>query len=100
MNYILKDKQPVFEPDIVKWGMWISDHENKRVAFDTIEGVEVSTVFLGTDHNFFGKPPILFETMIFGGEHNEYQEIYKTWVGAEAGHARAIKMVKAALHAG
>jgi hypothetical protein len=41
-----------------------------RVAFERVrEGVEVSTVFLGVDHNFFGVGgPILFETMIFGGD--------------------------------
>ena len=46
----------------------------------------VSTVFLGLDHAFDGGTPLLFETMIFGGEHDEYQERYATWDEAEAGH--------------
>lgn len=55
--------------------------------------VRVSTIFLGTNHAFFGGTPILFETMIFGGEHDEYQERYATWEEAEAGHQRAIDLV-------
>lgn len=34
-----------------------------------------------------------FETMIFGGEHDQYQERYSTWDEAEAGHKRAIELV-------
>lgn len=53
----------------------------------TIGDIYVSTVFLGLDHSFgsFGEcKPVLFETMIFGGEHDQYQE----------GHKRALEMVK------
>jgi hypothetical protein len=31
--------------------------------------------------------------MIFGGEHNEYQERYSTWEEAEEGHKRAVAMI-------
>jgi hypothetical protein len=33
----------------------------------------VSTVFLGTNHSFGFEPPLLFETMIFGGRFDDYQ---------------------------
>lgn len=55
-------------------------------------GVHVSTVFLGLDHAMFGGPPVLFETMIFGGEHDEYQERYQTYESAQEGHWRAVLM--------
>ena len=57
--------------------------------------VMVSTVFLGIDHNLNGGPPILFETMVFGGPHNEYQERYATWDQAEKDHDRVVEALKA-----
>jgi hypothetical protein len=41
--------------------------ENQRVAYDKLDnGVEVSTVWLGLDHNWIeGRRPLIFETMLF-----------------------------------
>jgi len=68
--------------------------ENRRVAKDTIGDVDISTVFLGINHGFTERVPILFETMVFGGEHNEYCQRYATWQEAEEGHKRTVKMVQ------
>lgn len=92
-NYILKGKIPVLEPDIIKWAQWY-EKANRHVKNDMLPGdIHVSTVFLAIDHSYFGGTPQLFETMIFGGEHNEYCERYATWEEAEAGHQRAIELV-------
>jgi hypothetical protein len=48
--------------------------------------VEVSTVWLGIDHAWLGGPPILFETMVFGGRWHQWQWRYGTEVEARAGH--------------
>ena len=56
--------------------------------------MSVSTVFLGLDHSFGGGTPILFETMIFGGEYDDYQERYHTLEEAQVGHEKAISLVK------
>lgn len=40
-------------------------------------------------------PPIVFETMIFGGANDEYQERCSTWEEAEAMHKRACKLAEA-----
>jgi hypothetical protein len=63
-NYILKDGVPIRTPDILTWGRWYeSADEERRVARDEIDGVLVSTVFLGLDHSFeMGGPPVLWET--------------------------------------
>ena len=53
----------------------------------------VSTVFLGLDHGF-GGVPMLFETMIFGGKHDMFQERYTSLQEAEEGHALALELVK------
>ena len=91
-RYILDGRMPVPEPDLIRWAVWYEDPDDRRVAKDERDGVQVSTVFLGLDHGWGDGPPILFETMIFGGPHNKYQERYATWEEAEAGHARAVKM--------
>jgi len=94
MNYILKDKVPVKEPDILKWAKWIGERDNTIVIQTNLPGdILVSTVFLGIDHAFGDTEPILFETMVFGGEHSDYQERYHTWEEAEAGHQEAIDMI-------
>lgn len=92
-NYTLDGKTPVAEPDILVWAKWF-EKADRSVKKTKLPGfIEVSTVFLGNDHSFFGGPPMLFETMIFGGEHDGYQERYSTWEDAEAGHQRAIELV-------
>jgi hypothetical protein len=62
-----------------------------RVERTAIGDVTVSTVWLGLDHSFDGGPPLIFETMIFGGEHDQYQERYSTLEEARAGHERAVE---------
>lgn len=87
---------PVPCSDSDEWAKMHEDVDRRRVARDAVGDVEVSTVFLGIDHNWGGGPPLLFETMIFGGKHDEYQERYSTRAEAIAGHARALEMVKQA----
>jgi len=39
-------------------------------------------------------PPDLFETMIFGGEYDNYQKRYKTYEEALEGHENTLKMIQ------
>ncbi len=89
-KYILEGKKPKLVEDMVEWGIWF-ESAKRHVAETTLpNGVSVSTVFLGLDHSFGDGEPILFETMIFGGKHGDYQERYSTWEEAEAGHKKAL----------
>ena len=98
MKYILdNDENPVLEPDILKWGEWY-ETADRQVADTKIDGVRISTVFLGIDHAFGSGDPVLYETMIFGGEHNEYQERCGNKVAAIGMHDRAVAMVHDAEH--
>lgn len=55
--------------------------------------VWVSTVWLGIDHSFGTPgPPIIFETMIFGGPHDQEQWRYSTEAAALAGHDQAVAL--------
>lgn len=76
--------------DLLAWAKWF-ECANRHVAKDEKKGVRVSTVFLGLNHGF-GDAPLWFETMIFGGAHDQFQERYSTWEEAESGHARAKKL--------
>jgi len=42
-----------------------------------------------------GGPPILFETMIFGGEHDMWQDRYATIEQARRGHQRVVENLRA-----
>lgn len=96
-NYILdEDNDPVREDDIVKWAEWMEGNRARIVDSTHIGSWRVSTVFLGTDHSFVeGEPPVLFETMVFGGPLDGEQERYYTWDLAEAGHRKMVEKVKA-----
>lgn len=92
--WILKDKTPTKIEDVLEWGIWFEKAENRRVAFDKIGEAEISTVFLGLDHGFSDdRPPVLFETMVFGGEFDGEQERYYTWEQAEEGHKKWVERV-------
>lgn len=73
---------------------WAKRYEDRKsgdwwIVGKTIVGdAQVSTVWLGMDHNYGrGGPPMIFESMIFGGEHAEDMERYSTWEEATDGHA-------------
>jgi hypothetical protein len=90
--YILEGQTPVACDNWSEWGNFMESGD--RFLFKTgNEDIEVSTVFLGSDHNYWEGPPILFETMVFGGEYNNQQERYYTWEEAEAGHKKWVKVV-------
>ena len=94
-KYILDaNGQPIECDDIHEWARWFEKDENRRVALDEVGDVRVSTIFLGLALSWGGEPPLLWETMIFGGEHGEYQERYSTREAALEGHARALALVK------
>lgn len=95
VNYILDPVgNPQPESDLIRWAEWMQS-QDRKVKVDKIGKVRVSTVFLGIDHNFsrFG-PPILWETMIFGGPHDQYQERYTSLKAAKTGHEKAVTLAK------
>jgi hypothetical protein len=69
-----------------EWAHLFEDVSYRRVAETTIGDVWVSTVFLGFDHQMFDGPPLIFETMIFGGNHDGEQWRYSTEAEALANH--------------
>ena len=94
-KFILKGKTPVQCDDLVEWATWF-ETANRHVKHDTFAKgkIRISTVFLGMDHGFGEGPPILFETMIFGGKYDDYQTRCSTWDEAEKMHQDAIDLIK------
>ena len=65
--------------------------QQRVVLQQTVEGVEVSTIFLGHDHNWRrafdpDATPVLFETMVFSDYGSSLQRRYATRAEALAGH--------------
>ncbi len=98
MYYILDGKIAKQCRSLMELAIWM-ETADCRVACDEIDGIVVSTVFLGLDHNFFGNldgnsDPLLFETMIFAGNWDgEEMRRYFTWEEAEAGHREMVAEV-------
>jgi hypothetical protein len=91
LYYRLDGHVPVPCADVLTWAQWF-ETADRGVATDTLPtGVRVSTVFLGVDHGFsMAQRPVLFETMIFGGPHDQDTWRYATWEEAEKGHRQAV----------
>lgn len=86
MFYILEGKTPVPVDSLLDYAEWAYGQDRTVKKTELPGGVMVSTMFLG----LFGQ---MFETMIFGGEHDMYQRQYSTWEEAEKGHQEAIEMI-------
>jgi hypothetical protein len=72
------------------------DKETRRVAFTEIsKDIEVSTVFIGIDHSHGNsEKPILFETLVFGGEMDGVMRRYSSWFEAEQGHQLIVDKIR------
>jgi hypothetical protein len=97
--YILDDEnRPVRADGFIRWAQWMERRGDRcRVGLDVVDSAKISTVYLGLDHRHRGKgPPLLFETMIFGGQLDQECWRYSSWDDALTGHAAAVRRVKEA----
>ncbi len=93
-KYILGKNHELIEADLMTWARFFEDKDNRRVALDVIGDSQISTVFLGCDHNWGEGEPLLFETMIFGGKRGGEQWRWHTWQEAEEGHKKIVEELK------
>lgn len=89
-----RDGEPSRTDDIEVWTGFMKDsYLLKREAVD--DETEVSTVFLGMDHNFVGNgPPILWETLVFGGHLDGEMDRYTSEADALNGHDAMLARVR------
>lgn len=91
-EYYDVDGNPI---DLMTWAHLMEIKEYRIVRHTKVGGHIISTVWLGLNSNFWGGPPLIFETMIFGeDEFDGYQERYSTVDEAVRGHEQAVQMVK------
>ena len=90
-HYILVNKEPK-SVSLMEWVEWFENSDKRIVAQIQLRRAKVSTVFLGLDHRWGDGSPLLFETMIFGGRHDNFQDRYTTWDESELGHYKVIEL--------
>jgi hypothetical protein len=84
--YILNPQNEPLEVDLRVWTQWFQT-SNRQVDVTRIGEIKISTVFLGLDHNYTKSgPPLVFETLVFGGEHDGYCRRASTWKTAQFEH--------------
>ena len=95
LYYKLKGRKvrPVW--DIAEWVPYF-ETADRILQQEKIGTTVVSTVFLGIDHGYMGGPPLLFETMVFGGPLDQEQVRCSTYDEAEEQHEDMVKRVKEA----
>jgi hypothetical protein len=79
-----------------QWMLAFADTPSRIIGRTKLsDDVEVSTVWMGLDHNFMEDgPPLIFESMVFGGPMDDETRRYSTEEEARAGHD---ELVSAAL---
>ena len=97
----LEGTRPVPECDSLVWDQWFKTADRTVARTPVAPDIDVSTVFLGLNHQWGAGPPLLFETMVFQGDTSwDWQERYTTWDEAVAGHAAMVLRVEAHLAGG
>ena len=93
--YILENGEPKQVDDMLEWAHWMEGNMTARhVGDDVIGASRVSTVFLGLDHSHGAGPPLIFDTMVFGGPLADEQERYSTTQEAIDGHVKMCARVR------
>lgn len=98
-SYILNDQGHAVKcDDLLTWGEWFQNDFNRVLAQNRVNGVFLSTVFLGIDHRFTGfdgpGPPILWETMVFGGRYDQFQCRYSSATDARRNHKYLLNRIR------
>jgi len=90
MNYYKLENKKAVPCTMLEWSMMFST-TNRTIAYDKIGDCAISTIFLGIDHSFTGRP-LIFETMVFSEE--EFCKRYETYDQAESGHKKIVSLIK------
>jgi len=101
--YKLENRE-VKEATLMEAGPILENIESRRVEHTSIKneanypgGDMISTVFLGLSHGEVDGKPVLFETMIFGGEYDQHMWRYCDFKEAEEGHWKIVDCIRAGI---
>lgn len=103
MYYYLNDDKTYFPCTIEEWAEQLEDlhiNDKKHIAEDRLNGLYVSTIWLGMDHGLLfdsdlNAYPLVFETMVFVDGHWGELDMqrYSTYNDAIEGHKRLVDNV-------
>jgi hypothetical protein len=95
--YILEGHVPRATADVLEWARWFeaTAPQERCVGNDVVGLVHIATHFIGLNYQFQSGPPLLFETMVFGGLLNHEGRRCATWQEAERQHAAMLARVLA-----
>lgn len=90
---------------LLAWGQLFANADYKRVARTTVTDTadpaktyDVSTIWIGVDHNWGVGAPLIFETMVFGEGSDVFaRDRYSTEPQAREGHTAMVITVSATL---
>jgi hypothetical protein len=87
-----RDGQPI---TLARYSELLGDLAYRHVRVTAIgDEIEVSTVWLGIDHNWGPGPPLIFETMVFGGDLDGHGDRWPNEDAASAGHDQWVARVR------
>jgi hypothetical protein len=96
MWYTLDENNKPVASSAIEYSRWMEQNPTKKaLKQEYIGDIYVSTVFLGLDHSWpeDESKPLLWETMIFGGEYDQFMDRYTSVEDALEGHQKAIDLV-------
>lgn len=105
MCYILENGRPVPATPL-EFGIWFQVNEAECLVDRTViaageergQHIWVSTCFIGVNAQYDPDlPPLIYETMIFGGAHHEYKHPTATLGEAKQAHLEAVEVARRSL---
>ena len=88
MNYYKMVGKELKQCSLQEWSdSWTN--QDRQIGLDNIKEVKISTVCLGIEHSGG-----LFETMVFGGVHDQFQDRCYRYEEAVEMHRIAVELVK------
>ena len=100
--YILNEDHVAIPVDVMTWAEWYE--ANTQIASwrgtrsrrrGCLNRLPRHRPCLHADH----EPRQIFETLVFGGKHDQEMDRYATWAQAEAGHAWMVRRVSGGVSA-
>ena len=93
--YILDNNGETVATDAMSWAKWFEENNRVLIRSNFTDGT-ISTVFLGLNHQYGEGPPLLFETLVFGGKLDGKMNRYSSKEEALIGHGYMMKCVEIA----
>lgn len=85
-KYYKLEGETVFPSSMLEWAKSMEAPRWNQRTSNEDSSVTISTTFLGLDHQFGDGPPLIFETLVFGGDYDGEMERYSTIAEAKEGH--------------